>query len=1387
MSKFLSGRQRNLNLGISSVTENTTVLQTIGKVGIGTSTAENYSLYVDGSTRITRDLNIGRDLIVSGIATFREDIYLGNNDRINLGGTNDLQIYNDGSNSYIVDAGIGNLFIRGTAAINFQDATGTEDYAKFNVDGATELYFDNDKKFETTEDGIDITGHVETDTLRVSGITTVDGGPLFVGGATSTGTINQNLQVLGGAYISTYVSIGYTNPFANLTVFDQSGPWIALVDPGQSSSAFEDNAGNLYIRSESGSGTAGEIVFQTGTANYQLRPSQSGSNRMRIDNDGDVLINSDNSTGTIGQKLQVFGSSYVEDQLGIGNTNPTYKLEVIGDTVITGFTSIGKQTDITGNLFVAGISTLNGLLTLGDDVTIAGDLDVDGHTELDNVNISGIVTAFELDVDGHTELDNVNVSGTLTAYNLDVTNDFDIYAPDSVFYGNVTIQGDVSIGGTSILLDAETIRIEDKEIILGFTTTVTPNDNTANSAGIAVASTEGHSLVPLQVVGINSLPNTYKQWLWYKHNTMGAGTTDAWLSNQAVGIGSTLVPNNIRLAVGDVKVGDYSIDARNIAGTAATITSGNFVTLDAKTSYIDVGFATHLSGTSLNYVGISTISNVRAETITLSGVSTFSGNVDVDADIDVDGHTELDNVNVSGIATVFDLDVDGHTELDNLNVSGVSTFSGNVDINADLDIDGHTELNTVNVSGASTFVGLIDANDGLYINNSNIDIDINGVKLYENFSRLRVDTNSGVTIRGGGTAATLASFNHLGSVDLYYNDSKKFETTSTGINVTGTVDTNQIVVTGISTFVGIGTFEDDLYVRNTLDVDGHTELDNVNISGIVTAYELDVDGHTELDNVNISGIVTAFDLDVEGHTELDNINVSGVSTFVGIGTFLNDLYVGGDLYVADDLILDEFTARNATLTGNLHVVGVSTFNGNVDINADIDVDGHTELDNVNISGVTTFGSYLDINSFVDISGNINVGGLSTFTGIGTFQNDLYVGGDLYVADDLVFDELTARNATLTGNINGDTLIISGLTTFTTGPVLVGTGTSTGTGAQAFQVDSGAYFAGPIGVASTAPNYNLDVNGDINFNGDLYKDGLIFVSGVGIGSTEVNPQSAIITPEARVGSGFTDINFVGTGLSVTGYGSTVVIDLDSVGGARVSVSTEPPVVARAGDLWWESDSGDLKVFYVDGDSTQWVDTNGGENLAVIGEFPPVSPLAGDLWWDSVYGQLKIYYDDGDSQQWVDTSNAGISNYWVSADPPYVGIHTSYNVGIGTTIPNEALDVIGYISIDDRVSYGATTFETSSTSQVGIHSAVPITSYRSVDYTIQATQGSSYHTTKITALHDGSTAYHTEYGTIYNSASVATYDVDVSGGNLRLLATPASSGITTYNIIFDAIKV
>ena len=45
-----------------------------------------------------------------------------------------------------------------------------------------------------------------------------------------------------------------------------------------------------------------------------------------------------------------------------------------------------------------------------------------------------------------------------------------------------------------------------------------------------------------------------------------------------------------------------------------------------------------------------------------------------------------------------------------------------------------------------------------------------------------------------------------------------------------------------------------------------------------------------------------------------------------------------------------------------------------------------------------------------------------------------------------------------------------------------------------------------------------------------------------------------------------------------------------GGANVTISDTAPGSASAGDLWWESDKGRLKIYYNDTDSTQWVDAS-----------------------------------------------------------------------------------------------------------------------------------------------------------------------------------------------------
>ena len=104
------------------------------------------------------------------------------------------------------------------------------------------------------------------------------------------------------------------------------------------------------------------------------------------------------------------------------------------------------------------------------------------------------------------------------------------------------------------------------------------------------------------------------------------------------------------------------------------------------------------------------------------------------------------------------------------------------------------------------------------------------------------------------------------------------------------------------------------------------------------------------------------------------------------------------------------------------------------------------------------------------------------------------------------------------------------------------------------------FGASVGIGTNQPGYKLDVKGDVNFDGDLYRNGQLFTSGTGIGNTTIDPGSGVVN--GRAGTGFTDINFVGSGITVTGYGSTVVVDMSSIAAASAAGSDDAIVFAVA---------------------------------------------------------------------------------------------------------------------------------------------------------------------------------------------------------------------------------
>jgi predicted TIM-barrel enzyme len=1423
--------------------------------------------------------------------------------------------------------------------------------------------------------------------LTVAGISTFTNGPVLIGSGSQTGTLNQKLQVTGGAYISTYVGIGYTNPFSNLAIYDDNGAWISLVDPGQSSSAIENNNGTLYIRAEQGAGNS-RIIFQTGTSNYEERPSVSGSDRVEIDNLGNLLINMGTPTGVSNQRLQVTGGAYVSGNTGIGLSTPTSRLQVQGDVLVSG---VVTATTFYGNFYGTGISTISILDT-------------------QNLNVSGIITGGSYYVDGTQvisnarELQNIVSLDTVTTATIEAAianapNDFQslnvagvsTFVNGPVFIGSGTTTGTTSQRlqvtgggyvsdnfGVGVTNPTSKLQVQGDASVSGVVTATTFNGqinsglatittlNATNSTLTNLNSTNGYIVSGIVtdltntrltsgIATITTLNSTQSNLT--NINSTGISTLNILQANTLQVSGIATFQDNVYLGINDVL---------NIGGV-------NYLKLfhDGGAGYIDndTGILYYNSGQHFfqNAAGTEVLASFTGD----GGASLYFDNVKkletIGTGVTVTGTLYAQNLSTgdSGIGINISNNTITGPSIIIVDPAAVGDDTGAVRIKGDLYVDGaefFVNSTTIELAdlrvGIATTVGsnlLLDGG-GIGIGSTNIlktftynyssdslksseNLDITLSKTYKING---VDVISSTTLGSGVVNSSLTSVGTLTQLNvagvgtiptLNSTNANITNINATGISTIADIRAQRVTVTGIVTantfrptsgYIQAADGTNSFYIYDTTG--------NVAFQGTIGVGQINNAGGYQVITFNNIDTRLTGNLDVVGVTTSSvfngNIYSLGVSTFrngpvlvgsgTSTGTLNQPLQVTGGGYISTNLgigstnpqyLLDvngdinfngllyqnnqQFIAsRWSAGTGNdiyrLSQVGIGTTNPEYDLDVLGDVrirgglydnlnnsaglldyvvvadgaggwswqpvtaagagtlDGIEVRDQGNVVGTSGSITTLDFRSVetsnIVVSGyaggsiatitlsdepifatlgvlkssglgiatanTLQVTGITTL-GIATVTDltaqtinssgivtsgSLYISGNQVISSARQLQNIASLDSVTTATIEAaianapndfTTLNVAGVSTFTNGPVLIGSGTSTGTTTQTLQVTGGSYISGSLGIGTTNPQYKLDVAGDLNFNGNLYQNGTKFTSGIGIGSTSVNPVSGVITPGARIGIGFTDINFVGTGLSVTGYGSTVVIDLGNLGGTTVSISTvSPGISTAAGNLWWDSTVGDLKIYYNDGNSAQWVDANGGSSVVTISESAPPGALNGDLWWDSTFGILKVYYDDGSSSQWVDANSGAYINYWIGTS---AGIHTTGNVGVGTTIPTERLQVDGYLSIDGNTSYGTKTATTSSTSPVGIHSALAISTYRSVEYTIQATEGSNFHTTKILALHDGSTAYHTEYGTIFNNVGISTYDVDVSGGNIRLLATPASSSTTNFKITFNAIKV
>ena len=191
---------------------------------------------------------------------------------------------------------------------------------------------------------------------------------------------------------------------------------------------------------------------------------------------------------------------------------------------------------------------------------------------------------------------------------------------------------------------------------------------------------------------------------------------------------------------------------------------------------------------------------------------------------------------------------------------------------------------------------------------------------------------------------------------------------------------------------------------------------------------------------------------------------------------------------------------------------------------------------------------------------------------------------------------------------------------------------------------------------------------------------------------------------------------------------------------------------------------------------------------ISTAPPTVPKLADLWWNSYDGSLSIYYNDENTDQWVEvvsnnnidwTQPIHITSAVASTTQDTGALIVDGGVGVGGAVNAE------YIGINGNSDIFAIDLTTSSTSTDQIFHTLDSTTYRSAKYLIQLKSGSSYQVEELLVVHDGTSAYITEYAVTRSGLNLSTFDADVSGGNLRLLVTPLNA-VTIYKATCTGIR-
>ena len=987
----------------------------------------------------------------------------------------------------------------------------------------------------------------------------------------------------------------------------------------------------------------------------------------------------------------------------------------------------------------------------------------------------------------NVEFNNVTVSGTLTSDDITSTN--------ISIAGNATVTGNLTVSGTTTTLNTATLDVEDKNITLNAGSGDT--SGSANGAGITIQDAVNASTDATLLWDATNDRFDLSHALTITHDN----TTDALLlttteDSSSAGPVITLKRNSSSVAdadyLGQLKFkGENDADQEVVyAKITAKIQDSTDTTEDGLIEFANRKAGANvitarlrsdslqlLNGTSLVVAGLTypTSDGTNGQALVTDGsgnlsFSSISAGGNAFGTVAVSGQSDVvADSNSDTLTLIAGSNITLTTNATNDSVTIASSGSGSVSetfktiaVSGQSDVVADSATDTLTLAAGSGMSITTDAStDTITFTSSGGSTQSAVYKEY-----VYTATSNQTSFSGSDDNSNTLSYTPL-FLQVFLNG----VLLDNGTDYTATNGTAVVLVNGATT-------SDLLQISTFVQIIGSADAvtDEFTGDGSTTAFTLtadpDVEGNTmvfvdgvyqEKATYSISGTTLTFSAapangqSIEVNTGSRNVTVDDVS----------GLTIEGNLVVEGNTTLGNASGDTITVTGTPTFAETATFSGAIDANNTVNVSGHLSLD-----GSTNELRFYEGSNYVgfeapalsgdqiwvlpdsdgtagyalktDGSGNLSWG----LAGGNAFET-IAISGQSSVVADSSSDTLTlaaGTGITLTTNASTDTITI----------------TNSSLGANAFQ--------------------NIAVSGQTTVAADSTGDTVTFVGTNGIDiTTTAGTDTVTFDGNKQLNPFVTDL-FTATS-NQTAYTLST------------TPSTEDNLIVFVEGVYQNKNSYTLSGTTLTLDAAPATSSEVVVHIigdGVVGGGHTVNEFTGNgsvtdftLTLAPMNENNTLVYLDGVYQHKSEYSVSGTTLSFSTA--PANG--DDIEVLIPTTVE---VNQPGASSIDDVAMFSgiqpstitSTTVASTSATTIATHA---IATYRTVKYLVQCTQGTDYHSTEINAIHDGTTVYITEYGTLFDNAALGTFDATISGGNLLLQITAGSATSMAVKVVSTAIPV